>query len=166
MRIRTAHAADLPVLQNIETEAGLAFRDVGMDEVADDDEPAIDTLAAYVEAGHAWVACDGEAVAAYIVVEPVDDCLHIEQVSVRPAYARQAIGRSLIEHVASVAADAGYPALTLTTFRDVPWNAPYYTRLGFAVLDAPGPDLSAIRAAEATHGLDRWPRISMRRELV
>jgi len=29
----------------------------------------------------------------------------------------------------------GLPALTLTTFTHVPWNAPYYTRCGFRVLD-------------------------------
>ena len=30
----------------------------------------------------------------------------------------------------------GLPCLTLTTFRDVPWNAPWYSRLGFE----PAPD--------------------------
>ena len=27
------------------------------------------------------------------------------------------------------------PTLTLTTFRDVPWNAPYYERMGFVVFE-------------------------------
>ncbi|MZD06511.1 GNAT family N-acetyltransferase, partial [Streptomyces sp. SID5785] len=55
----------------------------------------------------------------------------------------------------------------LTTFRDVEWNAPYYARLGFRVLaeDEVTPGLARIRAAEAAHGLDRWPRVCMRREL-
>ena len=59
------------------------------------------------------------------------------------------------------------PALTLTTFAEVPWNAPYYARCGFTVLDesAIGPDLRAVRAREADHGLDRWPRVCMRRTL-
>ena len=43
------------------------------------------------------------------------------------------------------------PAVTLTTFRDVPWNAPYYERLGFRTLaaDEITPGLAAIRAHEA-----------------
>ena len=38
--------------------------------------------------------------------------------------------------------------LTLTTFTDVPWNRPYYERLGFTVLDDLGPELAALVAHE------------------
>ena len=59
-------------------------------------------------------------------------------------------------------------ALTLTTFRDVPWNAPYYARCGFHILD--GDEITAgletIRAREAARGLDRWPRVRMRRPVT
>jgi hypothetical protein len=50
---------------------------------------------------------------------------------------------------------------------DVPWNAPYYTRCGFRALDDREltPGLRAIRAHEAAIGLDRWPRVCMRRDL-
>ncbi|EST37103.1 hypothetical protein N566_14850, partial [Streptomycetaceae bacterium MP113-05] len=62
---------------------------------------------------------------------------------------------------------AGLPALTLTTFADVPWNAPYYERCGFRPLavhqETPG--LRRRRAHEAAAGLDRWPRLCMRRDL-
>ena len=61
----------------------------------------------------------------------------------------------------------GLPALTLTTFAYVPWNAPYYARCGFRVLDDAEitPGLRAIREQEAALGLDRWPRVCMRRDL-
>ena len=74
---------------------------------------------------------------------------------------------ALIEHVAQWARQQGSPALTLTTFTEVAWNAPYYQRLGFRPLaDAElTPGLRKIRAEEAAHGLDAWPRIGMRREL-
>jgi hypothetical protein len=57
--------------------------------------------------------------------------------------------------------------MTLTTFADVPWNAPYYERCGFRVMaaDEITPGLAAIRAAEAAAGLDRWPRVCMIRRL-
>jgi hypothetical protein len=69
--------------------------------------------------------------------------------------------------LAADAAGRGVPALTLTTFRDVPWNAPYYARIGFRVLVEAEltQGLRGIRDAEAAHGLDRWPRVCMRREL-
>ena len=59
---------------------------------------------------------------------------HIEQVGVDPAFARRGLGRRLIEHVAAEARRWGLGALTLTTFRDVPWNGPWYARHGFTQL--------------------------------
>ena len=57
----------------------------------------------------------------------------------------------------------GYPALTLLTFRDVPWNGPYYASLGFSPLqdDALAPELSARRDHESELGLDRDARFAM-----
>lgn len=62
------------------------------------------------------------------------------------------------------AREDGLTALTLTTFTDVPWNAPYYARLGFRALSESEltPGLRRIRAEEAAHGLARWPRVCMR----
>lgn len=60
---------------------------------------------------------------------------------------------------------ARLPELRLTTFAEVPWNGPYYARLGFEVLPAERltEGLRAIRATEAAKGLDAWPRVVMRR---
>lgn len=160
------------MLQDIERAAGEPFRALGMAFVADDDPPPLDLLESYRQAGRCWVATDplsatGDRPLGYVLADPVDDALHIEQVSVDPAAARRGIGRDLIAHLAALAARRGMTALTLTTFTDVPWNAPYYARIGFRVL-AEGEltdGLRAIRAEEAQHGLDRWPRVCMRREL-
>ena len=58
--------------------------------------------------------------------------------------------------------------MTLTTFRDVPWNAPFYERLGFCVLDSSEltPELDAVVREEAARGLDRDRRVVMRCELT
>ena len=78
------------------------------------------------------------------------------------------IGRALLGHAAQRAASDGMPALTLTTFEHVPWNAPYYARLGFRILDDAEvtPGLRAIRQREAEIGLDRWPRVCMRHDIA
>ncbi|GGN43188.1 GCN5 family N-acetyltransferase [Actinoplanes campanulatus] len=171
MRIRAARTGDLTRLQDIERAAGEPFRAIGMTEIADDEPPSLDLLTEYVEAGRAWVATlagGGDVPVAYLIADLVDGNLHIEQVSVDPAHARQGIGRRLIEHAADYARDAGMPALTLTTFVDVPWNAPYYRRCGFVDLDGGTltDGLRAVRDHETAIGLDRWPRVCMRRDLT
>ncbi|GAA2781477.1 GNAT family N-acetyltransferase [Kitasatospora sp. CM 4170] len=166
MRIREVRTEDLPLLQDVERAAGRYFHDIGMPEIADDEPLPLDELARYQRAGLAWVAVsEGDVPVAYLIADHVDGNLHVEQVSVHPDSARRGIGRSLLDHLAERAATHGIPALTLTTFADVPWNAPYYARCGFRPLDDGllGPDQLDIRAREAAHGLDRWPRLFMRR---
>ncbi len=104
---------------------------------------------------------------ASLIAEPVDGQLHVEQVSVHPRRARRSIGRSLLERAATHALGVGVSALTLTTFEHVPWNAPYYRRCGFRVLHEREwtQGLRAIREREAAHGLNRCPRVCMRRDL-
>jgi GNAT superfamily N-acetyltransferase len=158
--IRVARVDELDGLREIERSAGRWFAGLGMAAIAEDEPPSVETLAEYQRDGRAWVY--GDPPVAYLIADWVDGSLHIEQVSVHADHAGQRIGRRLIEHVA---AWAGNP-LTLTTFAEVPWNAPYYERLGFRRLgDAElTAGLRRIRAAEAAHGLDRWPRVAMRRE--
>ncbi|MFB9839304.1 GNAT family N-acetyltransferase [Actinoallomurus acaciae] len=168
MRIRTVREEELPVLRVIERAAGECFRDIGMPEIADDEPPPVEVLAAYRRNGHAWVAADdADRPVAYLIAEVVDGAMHVEQVSVHPAAARRGVGRSLLDHLAGVATGDDLPALTLATFAEVPWNAPYYERCGFRRLDEATltPGLREIRRREAAYGLDRWPRVCMRRDL-
>ncbi|MEU5682451.1 GNAT family N-acetyltransferase [Streptomyces venezuelae] len=177
MRIRPVTAAELPALQDIERAAGEPFRYLGMAAIADDEPPTIEELDGYRRAGHAWIAVDDDAedspvayLIAYLVADPLPGTpsLHIEQVTVHPRAARRGVGRALIEYAGECAREEGAAALTLTTFTDVPWNAPYYARIGFRPLaDAElTPALRDIRAHEAELGLDRWPRLCMRRDLT
>jgi len=155
-------------LPGIEAAGGVAFAGIGMPEIADDLDPTVEELEPYQQAGRAWVAlASGDQPVAYLIADEVDGCCHIEQVTVHPDYGRRGVGRKLIEEAAGWAAAHGLPALTLTTFTEVPWNAPYYLRCGFRVLADTEitPELRAIRTAEAARGLDAWPRVCMRRDL-
>jgi GNAT superfamily N-acetyltransferase len=168
MRIRSVHQSELPVLQDIERAAGKCFRDIGMPQIADDEPLPLDVLTRYHQAGHAWVATDpADAPIGYLIADVIDDNLHIEQVSVHPRCARRGVGRQLLEHLAEHAKATETPALTLTAFADVPWNAPYYARCGFLILNDIDltPGLRAIRQHEAARGMDRWPRVCMRRDI-
>ncbi|MEU2438430.1 GNAT family N-acetyltransferase [Streptomyces rubradiris] len=168
MDIRSPRVSELPVLQDIERAAGQRYHDIGMPEIAEDEPLPLDVLARYQSDGRAWVAVDAAGTpVGYLIADRVDGGFHVEQVSVHPGSARRGVGRALLEHLAGHARSRQAPALTLTTFADVPWNAPYYTRCGFRVLaeDMLTPDLREIRQREAAHGLDRWPRVCMRRDL-
>jgi GNAT superfamily N-acetyltransferase len=161
--IRAAIPSDWPVLQDIEVRAGALFRAVGMDEIADDDPPSDDELA---DAAAVLVAVDdiGELVG-YAHVELVGGQPHLEQLSVLPEAGRQGVGTALIEAVVDWARQRGAPEVTLTTFRDVPFNAPLYAKRGFT--EVPEAEWSAALheqvAEETSHGLDPTQRVVMRR---
>ena len=168
MRIRPATPADLPLLQAIEVAAGEPFRAVGMALVADDTPPPLEVLEHYRAAGRIWVTDDGTGrPVAYVMHEEVDGAEHVEQVSVHPEAAHRRLGSALIDHVGRLAKDAALPALTLTTYADVPWNGPYYARLGFRELAAGDmtPGLAEIQREESGLGLDPAERVFMRREI-
>jgi len=166
--IRAGRAAELSVLQGIDVAAGQMFRDIGMPEVADYDPWPLPELEHSRAAGLLWVVADAaDEPVAFLMGSAVDGCLHVEQLSVDPGSARRGLGRALLDHAAARAAADGTPALTLTTFAHVPWNAPYYARYGFWILDDAEvtPGLREIREREAAVGLDRWPRVCMRRDI-
>ncbi|GAB3459567.1 GNAT family N-acetyltransferase [Actinophytocola sediminis] len=166
MTIREARAEDLPVLCDIEQAAGELFRPIGMTLVADDDPPTIAELAPYQRDGRAFVyASADDRPVGYLLVDPVDGHAHIAQVTVHPDHGRRGIGALLVDQARRWALARGMTTLSLTTFADVAWNAPYYARLGFTVLPAGEltAGLLAIRADEAARGLDRWPRVTMTR---
>jgi len=163
--IRPARADDGPALREIERLAGVRFRGVGLPHIADAEPESIDDLAEYADAGRSWVAVDDdEQPTGYVIVDEVDGNAHIEQISVRPDRQGTGIGRVLVDQVRAWAAANQRPAITLTTFSDVPWNRPLYEHLGFTVLaeDGIGPELRAVREHEATLGLDPALRVCMR----
>jgi len=152
--IRRAGVGDFDRLREIEVAAGAAFRDVGMPDIADDAPPSDADLLAFVDAGAAWVSEVDGVVAAYLVAERVDGRVHVAQVSVDPAFRGRGLGAGLIDHVD----DGG--GVTLTTFADVPWNAPYYRRIGFRVVEPTG-GLREVVRREAEAGLDPATRVCM-----
>lgn len=156
------------MLPDIERAAGQVFRDIGMAAIADDDPLPVDVLTSYQDAGRVLVAAEGRVPVAYLLLDVVDGNAHIEQVSVHPDHARRGLGSALIDAAEDWARRRSLPALTLTTFADVLWNAPYYRRLGFETIPEAswGPGLLVVRRHEAEAGLDAWARVAMRRVLA
>jgi len=163
--VRASRRSDGSSLRDIERAAGERFRGVDLAHVADDEPLSIEALDAYATAGRSWVAVDDhDQPTGYVLVDIVDGNAHVEQLSVHPDHQGTGVGRALLDRVRRWAAETDRLAITLTTFADVAWNRPLYEHLGFSVIDENeiGPDLGALRMAEAAHGLDPATRVCMR----
>ena len=125
-----------------------------------------DVLEKAQRVGHLWVALAADAPVGFAHVEVLEPhAAHLEEIDVHPEHGRRGLGTKLVMHVCDWATGVGYEAVSLRTFRDVPWNMPFYARLGFTVV----PDSalsSALRAVvddERRRGLDPSRRVVMRR---
>lgn len=165
--IRPAVDADIPIMQDIEIVGCQIFADIGMQDIADDGAHETELLAGYIAGGRAWVAELDGRVCGYALADWYDGAAHLEQVTIYPDYAGRGVGSMLVDTVAAWGRERGATELTLLTFRDVPWNGPYYRRLGFVAVpdDELGPQLAALRAHEAELGLDVSIRFAMRRPI-
>lgn len=116
-----------------------------------------------IRKGHCLTACHSDQLVGFIVTEPFRRELHVWEMSVHPDFQQRGIGAGLVRASLIDARNSGFRALTLTTFRDVPWNAPFYSRIGFeevTALDA-HPRLAAELALEADNGLPVDRRCAM-----
>lgn len=135
--------------------------------IADDAVTSQERHEALIQRGTVWVAeDDGGMLTGFLTAEAKHDTLHIWQMSVRSDQQKKGIGRDLISAAERWAGSQQLAALSLTTFRDVPWNAPFYATCGFNIVD-PGshPVLQATLDAERRAGLPMQQRCAMIRQL-
>lgn len=166
--LRLARPEDAPHMPEIEARAAKLFETVeGLAGIAGNQTMPVERLQRYIRKGHCLVAHVGEAMAGWLVNEPFGRELHVWEFNVDPAFQRSGIGAGLLRACLIDAANCGFKAVTLTTFRDVAWNAPFYVRLGFeevTALDA-HPRLAGELAVEVDHGLPADRRCAMIRFL-
>jgi GNAT superfamily N-acetyltransferase len=97
----------------------------------------------------------------------VDGHAHLFEMDVVPEHSRRGIGSRLLESVCNEAVKRGFSAMTLTTLRDVPWNAPFYAARGFVEMppDEWGEQLAEIVDRERMLGFPMRLRVVMQRRL-
>jgi GNAT superfamily N-acetyltransferase len=164
--LRPAAPAEIPLIREIERASAQRF--VGlMDALAADEPSPPEILAARIASDGLLVAVDTDAPIAFVMFRPVEDGLYVEQIDVLPAFEGRRIGAALLDAVAERARADGLARLTLSTFRDVPWNAPWYRRLGFTDIadDALTSGLLDIRREHLARGLDERLRVFMGRRI-
>jgi len=166
MTLRRARTTDVPRLPAVEVSSGRLFDGVSLESTADPDETLpLETLYDALRENGLWVAVDGDdRPVGFVAVTRHDDECFIAQLSVAHEAQGQGLGRELLREAIEDARARGARAVTLTTFRDVPWNAPFYSRLGFRMLapDELSPHLAATLADEARRGLLPAERCAMR----
>ncbi|TDQ52106.1 acetyltransferase (GNAT) family protein [Actinorugispora endophytica] len=150
---------DLDRLVEVSLAADTLFAGAGLELPPDDPAPVLARCSPVLVAGR-------PAMGLAALVE-LDGGAHLEQLAVHPGHGRRGVGTALLEAACSDARRRGHRGMTLTTFRDLPWNGPWYARRGFSELpeSAWGPELAARWRAEADAGIVVAPRLVMRRAL-
>lgn len=166
-RIRLARTDEVLRLRAIEDEAGILFQGLGLFDEALDSSFPLDTLAKLVDLRQVWVGClEDDLPVGMVIASERGGVAYVEELDVIPAHGRRGLGARLLEQVCGWAEAQGYAAVTLSTFRDLPWNGPFYRKHGFRELQPTewSPGMRAIREHEEKHGFRVELRVFMRRE--
>ncbi len=164
-RVRAAHGGDLPKLPPIEERAAQRFLDSRHPQLAT--FPLFDPhqLAALVDAGNVWVATDSsDEPIGFAILGRIGSEAYLHEIDVEPSWSGRGVGRALLRRVAEQARARGHATLVLSTCTDVPWNAPFYERVGFVIVPRSryGAELSALSERERMAGLPMESRVIMR----
>ena len=162
-----ARPEDLAFIPAIELAAARLLAGHAPESVLAEVTSAADLDAARRDA-HLWVARANDRAVGFAHVKVLEARVaHLDELDVHPDHGRRGLGRRLVAAVCDWAARAQFEAVTLCTFRDVPWNRPFYETMGFEVIptDALSPALVSVVDDEARRGLDRTHRVVMRRVL-
>ncbi|WP_311244372.1 GNAT family N-acetyltransferase [Microbacterium sp. WCS2018Hpa-23] len=94
----------------------------------------------------------------FVHVLDADGHAHLEQLSVLPSSGRKGYGRRLVGAALDEARERGYRRMSLRTYAEVPWNAPFYASCGFLESIPETPFQRGLVDTEASLSLDRYGR--------
>lgn len=163
--IREAEATDTPLLPAVERSAAQTFLQLsGYEWLATGDTQSVEEHLDYIKRGVEWVAVDAANLPiAFLNGSLAERIFHIHEVSVESSHQGKGIGRGLVSTAKQWAIASGCSSITLTTFRNVPWNELFYRSLGFRTMDTSGltASLEAVMKNEADVGLPIKDRCAM-----
>jgi GNAT superfamily N-acetyltransferase len=167
--IRPARAEELPQLARIEQSAAARFLDTPYAFLAHGESLPLEMVQQWFQVGPVWVVVErtarvGEAVVGYAITRDLEGALYLQEIDVLPEHGQQGLGSALLDTIVIWAKQQGYAVMLLSTFRDIPWNAPFYAKRGFQILDeaALTAGLRQIRQQESQAGLPIAERVIMR----
>ena len=166
--VRLARSSDVPKLPAVEMAAAQRF-------LASPHPGAAAGFPLSAALHQRWLAHEGVwvaetpsgEVAGFAAWVPLALDMYIVELDVHPQHAGKKLGARLLDELSRLGARLGFQRLVLRTFSDVPWNAPYYCRLGFQLLGEreQHPELRSIRQRETSAGLDDGLRSTLFRSI-
>lgn len=163
--IRLATSEHAALLPDIERSAGKAFLAVpGLEWIASDEVMTARAHQIFIDEDTVWVATLDDRCIGFVTTAIYDDALHILELAVADGHQGHGIGRRLMDRARQYAADNGFRALTLTTFRDLAFNEGFYHKLGYQTLEETEipKRLAMILQLEIEKGLPGDRRCAMR----
>ena len=165
-RLRLARPSEVGRLREIEDEAGERFNGLDIFDESLSSSFSLDEMYRLAKLNQVWVACNSNDNPVGMIVASIrGENAYIEELDVLLEHGRRGLGTRLIDQVCGWALAQGCTAIDLSTFRDVPWNGPFYRKLGFRELAESEwtADMPKIREIETKQGLKA--RVFMRRDL-
>lgn len=163
-----AREEDIPKLAGVERSAAKIFRHVGKHFLLDGPTVAPSLLRSMAASKHLWVAIEeaGEPVG-FIGGYELRGSFYVAEISIAEAAQGKGIGKTLMRCMVEDVKIEGFLEVTLVTYRDLPWNGPWYRRLGFEEVEVGlmGKEYERLLEAEKEHGIDIEERCIMRMEL-
>lgn len=135
-RVRPARGNEIGELQNIDLASATLFRGTGLIDFGPLGEPTQpipeDRLRKAFGDNLIWVAVDHmEEIVGFALCSDRGEDLYLDQLSVLPRHGRQGLGTRLVRRCLQEAEARAFRRVSLSTFRKVPWNGPFYKKLGF-----------------------------------
>lgn len=140
-RIRNARTDEVDTLQSIDLKSCDLFRGTGLIDFGGDNEQLMpipeDRLRQGFGEALVWVVSDErDKPVGFALCADRGEELYLDQISVHPEHGQQGLGARLIRRVILEARERAYKRISLSTFRDVPWNGPFYRSMGFREVPA------------------------------
>lgn len=163
--IRRPRRHEIKLLPQVENAADARYRRVGLDLVIAMPPASLASLEAGWREHRLWVAvsrCNRPV--GFALMKFPGGAAWLDQLSVLDRWQGRGFGAALIDRTAAAARARGFDTLYLSTYRDVPWNAPFYAKRGFEeVPRANWPRAFRIQFLAESH--PPWRRTIMRRSL-
>lgn len=165
MTIRLSRHSDIERLEQVERSAAQKFKDfLKLGQEFSEHTLPVSILMAAHESQTLWIAADNNDLAiGFLAATPLDGNLHIHELSVARDWQGKGLGRDLIDGIKTHSRQNNIPKVTLTTDKLIPWNKPFYEKLGFVEIPLSncGDELGAILIRDKSHSPVPDNRIAM-----
>lgn len=129
--LRPAAIADIPRMQQIEQDAATLFAGLDLINIHEMATAGISDHCNAIDEGLSLVAEVEGRVAGFVIGDRYAEDVYLHELDVGRDYQRRGIGAILVRGFIDLARTQRAPSIYLSTFRDPPWNAPFYRKLGF-----------------------------------